>query len=65
MRLNVTVIVGVFVFVFGAFITGVELLSVGGGGIFGAVLAGPVLIVFGVVLILYGSRPKRYSRKHH
>jgi hypothetical protein len=31
MRLNVTVIIGAFVFVFGAFITGMELVQGGGG----------------------------------
>jgi uncharacterized membrane protein YkvI len=65
MRLNVTVIIGAFVFVFGAFITGMELVQGGGGGggIYGAVLAGPLLIVFGIVVIKIGSRPKRFSRR--
>jgi uncharacterized membrane protein YkvI len=64
MRLNVTTIFGAFVFVFGAFITGMELVQGGGGGgIYGAILAGPLLIVFGIVLMKFGSRSKRFSRR--
>jgi|GEM_PF-6782882 hypothetical protein len=64
MRLNVTVVVGALVFVFGAFITGLGLAeSGGGGGIYGSVLPGPLLIVFGIVLVTVGSRPKRFSKR--
>jgi uncharacterized membrane protein YkvI len=65
MRLNATVIFGGLVFVLGAFITGMELVQGGGGGggIFGAILAGPLLVVFGAVLVKIGSRPKRFSRR--
>ena len=65
MRLSVTVVVGALVFVFGAFITGFDLFQGGGGGggPFGAVLAGPLLVVFGFVLVTFGSIPKRFSKK--
>jgi hypothetical protein len=64
MRLNVTVIVGALVFIFGAFITGLELSeSGGGGGIYGSVFVGVVLIVFGFVIMQFGSRPKRFAKR--
>lgn len=64
MRLNTTIVIGALIFVFGAFITGGELVQGGGGGgIFGAVLVGPLLIVFGFVLVRLGLRPKRFSRR--
>jgi hypothetical protein len=64
MRLNLTIISGALIIVFGAFITGFELSQgVGGGGIYGAVLAGPVLIVLGFALIRFGSRRKRFSKR--
>ena len=63
MRLNVTVVVGALVLVFGAFITGTGLTeSGGGGGIFGSILPGPLLMVFGIVLMKIGSKPKRFSK---
>jgi hypothetical protein len=34
----------------------------GGGGVFGAVLGPVVLVVFGIVLMVVGMRPKRYSK---
>jgi hypothetical protein len=44
MKLNVTTIVGALVFIFGAFITGLELSqSGGGGGVYGSVFVGVVL----------------------
>lgn len=65
MRLNVTVVVGALIFVFGGFITGGELFQGGGGGgPYGAVLVGPLLIVFGIVLVTIGSRPKRFSKRN-
>jgi hypothetical protein len=64
MRLNVTIIVGALVFIFGAFITGLELSeSGGGGGVYGSVFVGAVLIVFGFVIMQLGSRPKRFSKR--
>jgi hypothetical protein len=63
LRLNVTIIVGALVFVFGTFLTGMEVIQGGGGGIYGAVLAGPLLIVFGFVLVMFGSRRKRFSKR--
>jgi hypothetical protein len=64
MRLNVTVIVGALVFIFGAFITGLELSQGGGGGgVYGSVFVGAVLIVFGIVIMQFGSRPKRFSKR--
>jgi hypothetical protein len=71
MRLNVTVIFGAFAFIFGAFafifgafITGLELSQAGGGGgIYGSVFVGVVLIVFGFVIMEFGSRPKRFSKR--
>jgi hypothetical protein len=65
MRLNVTVIVGALVFIFGAFITGLELSQGGGGGggVYGSVFVGAVLIVFGFVIMQLGSRPKRFSKR--
>jgi hypothetical protein len=49
--------------VFGAFITGLGLIeSGGGGGIYGSILPGPLLLVFGIVLMAIGSRPKRFSK---
>ncbi|MGD0638840.1 MAG: hypothetical protein ABSA72_12455 [Nitrososphaerales archaeon] len=35
----------------------------GGGGIFGAVLAPVILVVFGIVLMTLGMRRKRYSKR--
>jgi hypothetical protein len=64
MRLNVTIIVGALVFIFGAFITGLELSQGGGGGgVYGSVFVGVVLIVFGFVIMQFGSRPKRFSKR--
>jgi hypothetical protein len=65
MRLNVTVIFGAFAFIFGAFITGLELSQAGGGGggVYGSVFVGVVLIVFGFVIMEFGSRPKRFSKR--
>jgi hypothetical protein len=61
MRLNVTMVIGALVFVFGAFITGTVLVE--GGGVFGSILPGPILIVLGIVLIKIGSRPKGFSKR--
>jgi hypothetical protein len=64
MRLNVTVIVGALVFIFGAFITGLELSQMGGGGgVYGSVFVGVVLIAFGFVIMQFSSRPKRFSKR--
>jgi len=65
MRLNATVVVGALIFVLGGFITGGELFQGGGGGgIYGSILPGPLLIVFGIVLVTVGSRPKRFSKRN-
>jgi hypothetical protein len=65
-RLNFFVIVGAGMFVFGLFITGVELLTSGlvsSAGVFGETLPSVLLVVLGIVLIRVGTRPKRFSRR--
>ena len=63
--MSVTIVVGALIFIFGAFITGFDLFQSGGGGggPFGAVLAGPLLAVFGLVVMTLGSRRKRFSKR--
>jgi hypothetical protein len=65
LKLNLTLLAGGIVIALGVLDTGFQITSGGvGGGVFGAVLTGPVLLIFGLVLIIYGSRPKgRFSRR--
>ncbi len=65
MRLTFFLLAGLLFLISGVFITVATLpgsLS-GGGGIFGAVLAPVVLVVLGIVLMVVGTRPKRYSKR--
>ena len=65
MRLTLFFVTGLCIVVFSVFIIVVTLPDSlgGGGGVFGAVLAPLVLVVLGIVLMVVGTTPKRYSKR--
>jgi hypothetical protein len=65
LRFNLTLLAGGIVIALGVLDTGFQIASGGvGGGVFGAVLTGPLLLIFGLVLVILGSRSRRrFSRR--
>lgn len=66
MKLNFFVVVGACFLLFGVLITTVELFTfglAGSAGVFGASLPSALLVVLGIILIKFGTRPKRFARR--
>ena len=66
MRLTLFFLAGLLVTFSSVLFTVVSLFEgslAGGSGLFGAVLAPVVLVVFGIVLMMLGTRQKRYSKR--
>ncbi|MGA2199511.1 MAG: hypothetical protein ABSG45_06195 [Nitrososphaerales archaeon] len=66
MRLTLLFVAGFCVTFFSVLCTAAALFEgflAGGGGVFGVVLAPVILVVMGIVLVMLGTRRKRYSKR--